>query len=82
MPAPFVFKVKSSDSSTVQLEAASSNTPYFQVLAAPTQDLEGAMQLELDLFPLQDGEEINFTPGAHIRIINTTSQVKKPRMVL
>jgi hypothetical protein len=67
----YVFKVLSQTGSKVSLEAASpdrdcNTTIYTHV---PNNGDE-SLQLELDLFPLREGEEINFTPNAHIRICN------------
>jgi hypothetical protein len=68
---PFIFKVTDPTPSKLKLEAATPSTPYSDtVYTHVNSDLSEALSLELELHPLQDGEEISFTQNAHIRVVN------------
>lgn len=67
---PLVFKVTGNEPPKLSLEAASPDVPTESTLLVSLDDTEyEALQLELDLFPLRDGEEVCYSTGAHIRII-------------
>jgi hypothetical protein len=69
---PFVFKVTAQDGGKLSLEAQAPTTQYTDTLVThltPNTDISGALQLELELFPLIEGETINFSQGASIRVI-------------
>jgi hypothetical protein len=69
---PFVFKVTSQDEGKLSLEAQHPSTPYTDTLIThltPKTDISEALQLELELFPLVEGETINYSQGASIRVI-------------
>jgi hypothetical protein len=78
---PFVFKVTSSTDKRVQLEAAAPSTPYQTTLITsltPPELLPEALQLELDLSPLQEGEQLNFVNGDMIRVIALPTPAPTP----
>ena len=69
---PDIFRVTSSEGGKLQLEAAAPSTDYADTIFHAAGPFKEYMQLELDLFPSDPDENVSFTVGQTVRLVNLT----------
>ena len=76
---PNIFRVTSSEGGRLQLEAAAPSTAYADTIFHAAGPFKEYMQLELDLFPSDPDENVSFTAGQTVRLVNL-ARVSPPEL--